>query len=83
MEEALQLARAKNREELLTQDRSKGGQDNDSLFLITAYNLNVMQLRSIVYDNWDMLGKSPPLRTYMRKNSCVVLGDQRTLGTIW
>jgi hypothetical protein len=59
LEEALQLAKSKDRDMLLEQEKSKGEDDETPLFLITTYNPNFMHLRSIVYDNWEMLGKSP------------------------
>ena len=60
LEEAAKLTKKIDRNELL-RDKDKGDQEkvNDKVFLITTYNPDFQDLRKTVFNNWDMLGKSP------------------------
>jgi hypothetical protein len=59
LEEAAILAESKDRNELLKDKLAKDDDKIDKVLLITTYNPNFHDLRHIVYDNWEMLGKSP------------------------
>jgi hypothetical protein len=60
LEEAATRIQSLNRDELL-KEAAEGREktEDNKVFLITTYNPNYQQLRRIVHDNWDMLGKSP------------------------
>ena len=60
LQEAAALVKALDRKELLKEAENKREEkDKDRVFLITTYNPNYQQLQDIVFDNWEMLGKSP------------------------
>jgi hypothetical protein len=60
LEEAATLVETKNRNDLIISQMEKTKKnETDKVLLITRYNPNFHDLRHIVYDNWDMLGKSP------------------------
>jgi hypothetical protein len=60
LEEAATLVETKNRNYLIISQMEKTKKnETDKVLLITRYNPNFHDLRHIVYDNWDMLGKSP------------------------
>jgi hypothetical protein len=59
LEEAAILAESKDRNEILKEKLAKDDDKTDKVLLITTYNPNFHDLRHIVYDDWDMLGKSP------------------------
>jgi hypothetical protein len=59
LEEAATLAQTLDRNELL-KDKIKSELDKEEkILLITTYNPNFHDLRQIVFNNWEMLGKSP------------------------
>ena len=61
LEEAMSLARSKDRRELLypTVQPHSSEQDKDKVFLITTFHPVDHTLKNIVFKNWDLLGKSP------------------------
>jgi hypothetical protein len=61
LEEAASLAESKDRGLLIDQamiDSDKYEKDKQNILLITRYNPNFHDLRHIVHNNWEMLGKS-------------------------
>jgi hypothetical protein len=69
---AAALVQSLDRDELLEMTaKKKEKTENEKVFLITTYNPNYQQLRFIVHDNWEMLGKSPATDfMYERKLMC-------------
>ena len=60
LEEAATLARNKDRSSMLTPGRGKQEDDmKDKVFLITTFHPTDHSVRTIVFNNWDLLGKSP------------------------
>jgi hypothetical protein len=63
LEEAAKLARSKDRHSLINPDllqtADNAQQKGDKVFLITTFYPTDHSLRKIVFDNWDLLGKSP------------------------
>jgi hypothetical protein len=78
LEEAMALARSKERLSLLEpkQDIQTGNKgDNSRVFLITTYHPIDQTLKNIVFNNWEMLGKSPTTSTLHERK--LMLGYRR------
>ena len=59
LKEAAILARSQDRKALLTPKPDTEDKGEDQIFLITRYHPHDHFLRNMIYNNWDMLGKSP------------------------
>ena len=73
--QAAMAARDLDRNVLLDQNRTRTGDDEDKVFLITTFHPNDHTLRNLVKNNWEILGQSD--QTFNLYNKRLTVGYRR------